>query len=247
MATRRRTCGARHFLVAGLLGTLALSVNSASAETSSLRSRSGGNAARASVAGVDHLPDVAQRPPQPQTSAQSGSRASGPKTVARRPGETAEQLAARVVPAGGDTITKPLEFELPPLGKVILVLYQVGSDDPTLVSDPSVYRGIVLVPEQKTGLYRMEPLPSQKEGAATLMYDVKSVFLANAGGDGAPDLCILSEISEAGESAKPHMDTDLFRWSGSAFTLVDQGDRRPLYNLRNARAVRARLKQMRGL
>ena len=169
-----------------------------------------------------------------------------PKTVLRQPGETPEQLAARLLPPGATTITTPLEFEMPPLGKVVLVLYQAGSDDPVVVSDPSVYRGLVLVPDGQSGSYRIEPLPRQKDGAATLMYEVKSVFTADADADGAPELCVLSEITEAGtgDSGKPHTDTDLFKWSGSGFTLVEQGDKRPLYNLRNAKAVRARLKKI---
>jgi hypothetical protein len=168
----------------------------------------------------------------------------GRKAVIRQPDETPEQLGAHVLPVGAETITKPLEFDLPPLGKVVLVLYRLGSDDTNLVSDPSVYRGTVLVPDGKPGSYRSERLPSQKDGAATLMYEVKSVFTADADGDGTPELCVLSEISEAG-SRKAHTDTDLFKWTGSSFTLVRHADKRPLYNLRDAKAARARLKKIR--
>jgi hypothetical protein len=37
--------------------------------------------------------------------------------------------------------------------------------------------------------------------------------------------------------------TDVFKWSAGAFMLVQQGDKRPLFGLRNAKAVRARLKK----
>lgn len=184
----------------------------------------------------------------PRTPAVARSGATADRAVVRLPDQSAEQLATRALPPGADTITKPLELDLPPLGKVILVLYEVASDDPAIVNDPSVYRGLVLVPDGRPGAYRIERLPSQKEGAGTLMYDVLSVFAADADGDGAPELCILSEITAAGagDRGKSHTDTDLFRWSGSAFTLVDQGDKRPLYNLRCAKDVRTRLKKRRG-
>jgi len=243
--TSRGTRHAFHCLLAGLSGALSLPANPANSTTPPLSSSS--VRAAALPLGGDPRPVVDRKPPPVHASPKLDSRVAGPKTIVRQPGETPEQLAARVVPAGGEMMTTPLEFALPPLGKVVLVLYQVGSDDPILASDPSVYRGIVLVPDGKTGRYRMEPLPSQKDGAATLMYDIKSVFVDEAGSDSAPKICILSEIAEAGESGKPHVDTDLFKWSGSAFVLVDQGDHRPLYNLRNAKAVRARLKKMRAL
>jgi hypothetical protein len=150
------------------------------------------------------------------------------------------------LPAGADTIAKPLEFELGPLGKVVVALYQVGSEDPVMVTDPSVYRGFVLVPAGKPATYRLEPLPSQSDGAGVLMYEVKSVFAADADGDGIPELCVLSESREAGEAAKAHTDTDVFKWSGSRLTLVQQDDSRPLSDLRTAKAVRAKLKKVRG-
>jgi hypothetical protein len=150
-----------------------------------------------------------------------------------------------VLPTGAHTITKSLELELPPLGRVVLVLYELDSEDPKDRADPSIYRGLVLIPEGRPANYRIEPLPSQPDGLGTLMYDVQSVFAADADGDGAPELCILSEITEvgAGDNGRPHTDTDLFKWSGSGFVLVRQSDKRPLYNLRDAKTVRARLKK----
>lgn len=175
------------------------------------------------------------------------NRRSDRKNITRRPEESLEQLGARVIPPGAHTITSPLELELPPLGQVVLVLYELDSDDLKALADPSIYRGIVLVPDGQPKDYRMEALPSQPNGFGTLMYDVKSVFAADADGDGAPELCILSDITEvgAGDSGRPHTDTDIFKWSRSGFTLMPQSDRRPLYNLRDAKAVRARLKKLR--
>ena len=229
-----------------ILGTLALPVCAAGSKTPTLPAGSGGSASLPSAVGAPHTPTVDQKPLPLHASGPSGSRGAGPKTIVRQPDEPPEHFATRVLPTGAETITKPLEFELPPLGKVVLVLYDVASDDPAGMNDPSVYRGMVLVPNRTTGTYRIEMLPSQAAGAGILMYEVKSVFTADADGDGAPDICILSEITEAGtgDSKAPHTDTDLFKWSGSGFADVHQGDNRPLYNLRNAKAVRARLKKM---
>jgi hypothetical protein len=157
-------------------------------------------------------------------------------------GETPEHLASRLLPKGAHTITKPLEFMFQPLGRIVLVLYEMGRDDPLDESDPSVYRGMVLVPDTGADVYRIVYLPSMKEGQGTLMYEIASVFTADADGDGLPDLCIMSEVTEVGTAGHWYTDTDLFRWSGSGFRLVEQGDDRPLSNLRTAKAVRARLK-----
>ena len=167
------------------------------------------------------------------------SPSNGPETIVRKPGEKPDQLAARILPAGAETITKPLEFELGPLGTVVLVLYQVSPDDPVFINDPSVYRGLVLIPSGKQDNYRIQPLPSQSAGAGVLMYEVKSVFAADADGDGSPELCILSDTREAGDTGRSHTDTDIFKWSGSGFKLVEQDDSRPLSDLRTAKAVRA--------
>lgn len=231
----RRPPLACHLLLVALLATLALPVCALGPKTSPSQSGSGGNAVSPTS-----IPEPKEPPPRASSSQEVGR-----KAIIRQPDETPEQLGAHVLPPGAETITKPLELDLPPLGKVVLVLYQLGSDDSNLVNDPSVYRGAVLVPDGKYGSYRLERLPSQKDGAATLMYEVKSVFAADADGDGAPELCVLSEISEAG-SGKAHADTDLFKWTGSGFALVRQGDKRPLYDLRDAKAVRAKLKKTHG-
>jgi hypothetical protein len=89
-------------------------------------------------------------------------------------------------------------------------------------------------------------LPPITDGFGKLDYTIKSVFTADADGDGSPELCILSEVSEAGsgDGGRPSFDTDIFKWSVGAFSLVQQSDQRPLDGLRNAKAVRARLKKI---
>lgn len=197
-------------------------------------------------------PTVPTLSPRAPTKPSAGTEAhpnASRRVITRHPAETPEQLGARVLPPDANTITAPLEFELPPLGRVVLVLYDLNSDDPKDLADPSIYRGMVLVPDGKPATYRIEPLPSQANGFGRLMYDVRSVFAADADGDGAPELCVLSEIAEvgAGDRGRPHTDTDVFKWTGSAFILVRQSDKRPLYDLGDAKAVRARLKKLRHL
>jgi hypothetical protein len=227
----RKQLRAWQCLMVGVLGMLALPV-CAGSKTAPAPPESKRNIGAAAPGAI----------PAPTSSHGSGNAV---KTVVRNRGESPEQLAARVLPAGANTITKPLELELGALGKVVLVLYDVGSDDPVFVSDPSVYRGFVLVPAGEPATYRIEPLPSQCDGAGVLMYEVKSVFAADADGDGAPELCVLSESRQAGETGKSHTDTDIFRWSGSRFTVMEQDDSRPLSDLRTAKAVRAKLKRIR--
>ena len=227
MTTSKTPFRAWQMILAGILASFALPVCAAGPKTPPAPSQTKDAPSGAPTHPVDQKPASAH---------------AGRRVIVREPGEELEQLAARILPAGANTITKPLEFEFAPLGRVILVLYELASDDPTDVSDPSVYRGTVLVPNGQPGAYRTESLPSQKDGLATLMYEVQSVFGADADGDGTPELCILSAITETG-GGKSFTDTDLFKWSGSRFTAVKQSDKRPLYNLRTAKEVRARLKK----
>jgi hypothetical protein len=175
----------------------------------------------------------------------TGSRPAGQKVIVRGAAESIQKLARRILPHGAQTVTRPVEMEFPPLGKVILVLYEPGSEDK---SDKtySIYWGWLLVPNGNSASYRIETLPLLKDGFGTLDYSIKSVFTADADGDGLPELCVLSAISEigSGDKGKDDYDTDIFKWSGGAFILVEQGDDRPLSGLRNAKAVRARLKKM---
>jgi hypothetical protein len=169
------------------------------------------------------------------------------KTIVRRPGEGVEALAERILPPSASTLTKPLEMTFPPLGKVILILFEASPDAPGGQDGvDSIYTGWLLTPDGKPDSYRVEVLPPISEGAGRLEYDILSVFTADADGDGAPELCVLSEINEVGkgDAGRPMYDTDVFKWSAGAFTLVQQGDKRPLFGLRNAKAVRARLKKI---
>ena len=167
------------------------------------------------------------------------------KAIVRRPGEGVEELAGRILPPGASTLTKPLEMTFPPLGKVILILFETSPDAPRgQDSVDSIYTGWLLAPDGKPDTYRLEVLPPISEGLGRLDYDI--LFTADADGDRAPELCVLSEINEVGkgDAGRPMYDTDIFKWSEGAFTLVKQNDKRPLFGLRNAKAVRARLKKV---
>jgi hypothetical protein len=136
-----------------------------------------------------------------------------------------------------------------PLGKVILILYQAEPEVRPEGNVYSIYWGRVLVPDGKPQSYRIEALPALTDGYGRLDHEIKSIFAAAADtdGDAAPEICILAEVNEIGigKLGNPYFDTDIFKWTGTKFTLVEQGDKRPLYGLRNAKAVRARIKKMR--
>jgi hypothetical protein len=169
------------------------------------------------------------------------------RAIVRRPGEGLEELTNRILPPGASTLTKPLEMTFPPLGKVILILFETSPDAPRgQDSVDSIYTGWLLAPDGKPDSYRLEVLPPISEGSGRLDYDILSVFTADADGDRAPELCVLSEINEIGkgDAGRPMYDTDIFKWSAGAFTLLEQNDKRPLFGLRNAKAVRASLKKI---
>jgi len=211
-----------------------------------------GSACRSADAGQKLMqPEIAgQQPPVVTTPEKTiGERkAVHRKTIVRRPGEGLEVLTNRILPPGASTLTKPLEMTFTPLGKVILILFETSPDVPPTGQDSvdSIYTGWLLAPDGKPDSYRLEVLPPISEGFGRLDHDILSVFTADADGDGAPELCVLSEINEVGkgDAGRPMYDTDIFKWSAGAFTLKKQADRRPLFGLRNAKAVRARLKEI---
>jgi len=99
----------------------------------------------------------------------------------RRPGEGVEALTNRILPPGASTLTKPLEMTFPPLGTVILILFEASPDAPRgQDSVDSVYTGWLLVPDGKPDSYRLEMLPPISEGSGRLDYDILSVFTADA-------------------------------------------------------------------
>jgi Transposase zinc-binding domain len=106
------------------------------------------------------------------------------KAIVRRPGEGVEELASRILPPGASTLTKPLEMTFPPLGKVILILFETSPDAPGgQDSVDSIYSGWLLAPDGKPDRYRLEVLPPIPEGSGRLEYDILSVFTADADGD----------------------------------------------------------------
>src|SRR6266496_4372823 len=98
-------------VVVGTLGMLSLPVCNAAPRSLAVSSDAKKDPGSAPV------PPATVAKPVPTRAASTGAR-----TIVRKPGETPEQLGARILPTGADTFTKPLEFELGPLGKVVLVL-----------------------------------------------------------------------------------------------------------------------------
>jgi hypothetical protein len=203
--------------------------------------------------------DACQKPMEPNLAGQQPQAIATPKktigerkalyrkVIVRRAGEDVEALTNRILPPGASTLTKPLEMTFSPLGRVILILFEVSPDAPSSQDGvDSIYTGWLLAPDGKPDSYRLEVLPPISAGFGRLDYDILSVFTADADGDRVPELCVLSEINEIGrgDAGRSMYDTEIFKWSEGAFTLVEQGDKRPLFGLRNAKAVRARLKKI---
>jgi hypothetical protein len=160
--------------------------------------------------------------------------------VVRSAGETPEELAKRIVPSDATLSTRPVEVALPPLGKVIVVLFVPASPPGTSYSN---YRGWVLVPDARPRSYRKENLPPLKSADGMIEYDVKAVFTADADGDGLPEICVLADVYRTGSGEDGHYSTDLYKWSSKSFVRADETVRASLIDLPTAKDVRARLKK----
>lgn len=165
------------------------------------------------------------------------------RAIVHQAGEPLSELAKRLVPPGSEILAKPVEMALPPLGQVIVLLYEPPSDDGPV--DHTNYRGIVLVPEGGSGNYRQEALPPIREREGQFEFSIKGIFSADADGDGAPELCVLAGEYRLGSGEREVDITTVNKWSGKGFVNVDEDKiEQPLVGLRNAKAVRARLKRM---
>lgn len=164
------------------------------------------------------------------------------KPIVHQTGEPLSELAKRIVPHASEILAEPVEMALPPLGQVIVFLYEPPSDGPV---DYTNYRGIVLVPEGGPGNYRQEALPPIREREGQFEFSIKSIFSADADGDGAPELCVLAGEYRLGSGEREVDITTVNKWSGKGFVNVDEDKiEQPLVGLHNAKSVRARLKMM---
>jgi hypothetical protein len=153
--------------------------------------------------------------------------------------EPVADFANRILPEGAELATRPVEVDLPPLGKVVVVVFVPASSSGNLHTN---YQGWILVPGSDGHTYRKETLPPLPNRDGQFEYSVKSVFTADADGDERPELCILSSLYENGSGKDAFYMTDVFKWSGKGFEHADDATDQLLLDLKNAKAVRARLK-----
>ncbi len=136
----------------------------------------------------------------------------------------------RILPSRAELSAKPVDVNLGQLGKVVVVLFQADRD-------ASNYTGWVLLPSSESTTYKKSVLPPLVEVEGRFSVDVKSIFAADADGDGAPELCILSQFHPYG-TRDAYLSTDCFQWKQGRFGLmVDAGT--SSLGLKNAKAVRA--------
>jgi hypothetical protein len=102
----------------------------------------------------------------------------------------------------------------------------------------------VLVPDGSPQSYRQESLPLSGDREGINDFSVRSVFAADADGDGLPELCVLSSVHEIGTRGPDYYSTDIYKWAGKGFIQGEREVEERLYRLPNAKAVRARLKKM---
>jgi hypothetical protein len=163
--------------------------------------------------------------------------ASEANLLVRKPNESVATFGRRVLPKGARLKTKPVEVQLPPFGKVVLVLHLPEKE-------LNNYEGWVLVPlgGGSRSTYRKNVLPEVSSPDSGDEYTIRSVFSADVDHDGRPELCVLSSVYHTGSGDEPAYLTDAYKWKGDKFVLLDETHTADLRDLRTAKAVRDRLK-----
>lgn len=153
--------------------------------------------------------------------------------ISRHPQEPLVAFAKRLLPAGMEFATKPVELKLSPLGKVAVVLFR-----PT--DGSSNYTGWVLVPEPAApNSYRKEALPELALANGLFEVEVKSIFAADADADPGQELCVIYSYYRSGSGEEGGHATEVYKWARDHFIRLDAaGD--SVVGLRNAKQVRAK-------
>jgi hypothetical protein len=153
--------------------------------------------------------------------------------ISRHPREPLVSFAKRLLPAGMEFATKPVELKLAPLGKVAVVLFR-----PT--DGSSNYTGWVLVPDAAASdSYRKEALPELALANGLFEVEVKSIFAADADADPGQELCVIYSYYRSGSGEDGGYATEVYKWVRDQFVRLDAaGD--SVVGLRNAKQVRAK-------
>jgi len=159
--------------------------------------------------------------------------------LSRHPHEPLVAFARRLLPAGMDFATKPVELKLSPLGKVAVVLFR-----PT--DGTSNYTGWVLVPDPAApDSYRKEVLPELALANGLFEVEVKSIFAADADAEPGQELCVIYSYYRSGSGEEGGYGTEVYQWAQNRFVRLDAaGD--SVVGLRNAKQVRAKFGKQLG-
>jgi hypothetical protein len=158
--------------------------------------------------------------------------------ISRRPAEPVDAFAKRLLPPNRELAAKPVELELLPLGKVVVVLFRSSDRE-------SNYTGWVLVPNDvPSGNYRKETLPPMALAQGLFDVEVKAIFGADADADPGRELCVIYSYYRTGSGETGGYATEVYKWDGARFVRLDEAAH-SVVGLRNAGQVRTRLNKQR--
>ena len=162
-----------------------------------------------------------------------GASAAPGERVVRQPNESVAAFAHRLLPPKWQLAADPVELELSPLGKVVVVLARPEGS-------ASNYTGWVLAPE-KDGSYRKNGLPPLALAEGLFDVEPMSIFRAQTPAAATPVLCVLYSYYRTGSGEEGGYATEVYAWRTDAFASVPEVAQ-GLTGLKDAGSVRARLK-----
>src|SRR5262245_23627089 len=157
--------------------------------------------------------------------------------ITRKPGESLQQFAARIIPPGMTLIHQVTEGDFGPSSKNIVVLFSKEKYRP--------FTGWVLVREGE--VYKKYILPEFNLPVST---EIMAVMYANAGQGPEKELLILCKhISGVGRypgNITPFYTTYVYGWNNGSITYLEEATDRldPVGSLRTAGQVKNRLKKL---
>ena len=170
---------------------------------------------------------------QPAASAASFPRDAA-ENIIRSQGESAAQLARRVIPPGAETAFDPVELACGPPGASVVILFRASDS-------LSNYTGWVLYPADGGSMtYRKTALPAMDEASGLFDITVKGVFAADKGVARVPHLVVLYQYYRTGSGGDPGYAAYVYTWNNGSF-VIDRNASMSVAGLRDEQAVRSRL------
>src|SRR5262245_3825931 len=153
----------------------------------------------------------------------------------RRAEDTLVSFAHRLVPPHSEIATRPVELDLPPLGKIVVILIRPEGTASNL-------SGWVLIPnDDKAASYRKSRLPPMELAESLFEIEVQSIFSAKTNAAASPVLCVLYTYYRTGSGEEGGYATEVYAWRSEGFARLPEVAKH-VTGLKNARQVRTRLK-----